>query len=98
MNERRRRQARTSAAASTVPDAACVGGLHPPYTRSAIRATLAMMHIAEGRIGQTKRRIDAFLWFEGGTGRMVGAVINEADQERLRRLCMLLEIDPKTIR
>ena len=28
-------------AASTVPRAACVGGLHPPYRGSAVRATLA---------------------------------------------------------
>jgi hypothetical protein len=57
-----------------------------------------VMHIAEGRIGEAKRRIDAFLWFEGETGRMVGTVINQDDPERVRRLCALLDIDPKKIR
>jgi hypothetical protein len=57
-----------------------------------------MLHIAEGRIGEAKRRIDAFLWFEGKTRRMVGAVINEVDQERVQQLCVLLDIDPKNIR
>ena len=57
-----------------------------------------MMHIAEGWIRETKRRIDAFLWFEGGTSRMAGAVINQADPERVRRLCALLDIDFEAIR
>ena len=33
---------RTAEAAATVPRAACVGGLHPPYKGSAVRATLAL--------------------------------------------------------
>jgi hypothetical protein len=57
-----------------------------------------MMDIAEGRIGETKRRIDAFLWFEGKTGRMAGTIINQGDSERLRRTCSLLHIDPDKIR
>jgi hypothetical protein len=57
-----------------------------------------MLHIAEGQIGEAKRRIDAFLWFEGKTRRMVGAVINEVDLERVQQLCALLDIDPKNIR
>jgi hypothetical protein len=36
------------------------------------------------RIGEAKRRVDVFLWFEGATRSMSGAVINEADPERLR--------------
>jgi hypothetical protein len=54
-------------------------------------------HVAEGRIGATKRRIDGFLWFEGADRRMTGAVINQEDAERTRRLCALLNIDPKAI-
>jgi len=57
-----------------------------------------MMDIAEGRIGEAKRRIDAFLWFEGRTGRMAGAVINTVDPERVRRTCSLLDFDSGRIR
>ena len=57
-----------------------------------------MMHIADGWIGEAKQRTDAFLWFESGTGRMIGAVINDTDPERLQRFCALLDIDPKKIR
>lgn len=57
-----------------------------------------MMHIAEGRIGESKRRIDAFLWFDVENGRMTGAVINTVHSERLRRTCALLQIDPGRIR
>jgi hypothetical protein len=56
-----------------------------------------MQHIAEGRIGEAKRRIDAFLWFDGKTGFMAGAVINDLDPERVRQLCALLRIDPNKI-
>jgi hypothetical protein len=59
---------------------------------------LTMLDIAEGRIAETKRRIDVFLWFEGKTGRMAGAVINQAESERLQRTCILLRIDPERIR
>lgn len=57
-----------------------------------------MMDIAEGCIGEAKRRIDAFLWFEGWSGRMAGAVINIVDPERVRRTCSLLEFDSGRIR
>lgn len=57
-----------------------------------------MMDIAEGRIGEPKRRIDAFLWFEAKNGRMTGAVLNTVDSERLRRICSLLQFDPTRIR
>lgn len=57
-----------------------------------------MMHIAEGRIADAKRRIDAFLWFEAATGAMAGAVINDdADPERIRRVCALLAFDQEKI-
>ena len=57
-----------------------------------------MLYIAEGRIGEAKRRIDAFLWFEGKTGRITGAIINQGDSQRLQRTCTLLRIDPDKIR
>lgn len=57
-----------------------------------------MLDIAEGRIGEAKRRIDAFLWFEGKTGRITGAIINQDHSQRLQRTCTLLRIDPDKIR
>ncbi len=54
-----------------------------------------MQHIAEGRIGEAQRRIDAFLWFDGKTGFMASPpLINDLDPERVRQLCALLSIDP----
>jgi hypothetical protein len=55
-------------------------------------------HIASGRIGEAKRRIDLFLWFKGATGFMSGAVFNDADPERIRRVCALLGFDQGAIR
>ena len=55
-----------------------------------------MLHIAEGRIGDAKRRIDGFLWFDSSTGRM--ALITQTDQMRQLQLCTLLRIDPENIR
>ncbi len=52
---------------------------------------------AEG-IDEAKGRIDAFLWFEGATGFMAGATINDADPARIRRVCALLEFDQDAIR
>ncbi|MGK9232211.1 hypothetical protein KXS07_10465 [Inquilinus limosus] len=49
-----------------------------------------MLRIAEGRIGKAKRTIDAFLWFDSQSGRMVGAVINQVDPQRTERTCSLL--------
>lgn len=57
-----------------------------------------MLDIAEGWIGEARRRIDAFLWFERKTARMTGAVINQTDTERLQRTCLLRRIDPAKIR
>jgi hypothetical protein len=57
-----------------------------------------MLDIAEGRIGKSKRRIDGFLWFEGDSGRLSGAVVNQCDPDRQNRLCELLQIDPLKIR
>jgi hypothetical protein len=57
-----------------------------------------MMDIAEGRIAEAKRRIDASLWFEAKNGRMTGAVISLVDPERVRRICSLLQFDPARIR
>jgi len=55
-------------------------------------------HIAEGQIGYEKRRIEGFLWFEANSGRLTGAVLNQAEESRLLRLCELLGIDPKSIK
>jgi hypothetical protein len=56
-----------------------------------------MLNIAEGRIGDAKRRIDAFLWFEARTRHLAGAVINQADEERKLGVCALLGFDPDAI-
>jgi hypothetical protein len=56
-----------------------------------------MLHIAEGRIGHAKRRIDVFLWFEAKTGHLPGAIVNQDDKERMLRLCSLLGFDPENI-
>ena len=56
-----------------------------------------LLHIAEGRIGQAKRRIDAFLWFEAKTGHMAGAIVNQDDRARMHRLCGLLGFDAEKI-
>ena len=37
--------------------------------------------------------VDVYLWFEGAKGLMKGAVINQADPERMRRACALLDFD-----
>lgn len=57
-----------------------------------------MMDIAEGRIAEAKRRIDASLWFEAKNGRMTGAVISLVDPERVQRICSLLQVDAGRIR
>jgi hypothetical protein len=56
-----------------------------------------MLQIAETRIGDAKRRIDAFLWFNGKSSRLTGAIINQDDSERMQRLCALLHINPRSI-
>jgi len=57
-----------------------------------------MMDIAEGRIAEAKRRIDASLWFEARNRRMTGAVVSLVDPERVQRICSLLQVDPGRIR
>jgi hypothetical protein len=57
-----------------------------------------MMEIAEGRIGESKRRIDACLWFDANSERMQGAVINLVDAIRVQRVCSLLQFDPIKIK
>jgi hypothetical protein len=56
-----------------------------------------MLHIAEVRIGNAKRRIDAFLWFQGNTG-SPAAVIYQCDLNRELQLCRLLNIDRSKIK
>ena len=56
-----------------------------------------MLDLSEGRIREPKQRIDAFLWFKAETGRMVGAVINQTDPERVQRVCALLDFDAAKI-
>ncbi len=58
---------------------------------------LTMLHISEGRIGNAKRRIDAFLWFAGCTGHLDGAVINQGEPDRELQLCRLLDFDRRRI-
>jgi hypothetical protein len=51
------------------------------------------LRIAEELIGEAKRRIDVFLWFEASIGRLTGMVFNEGDEERKLRLHALLGAD-----
>jgi len=55
-----------------------------------------LRHIAEDRIGEAKRRIDACLWFEGKD--LKGVVVNDADLDRTSRFCRLLAFDQANIK
>ena len=61
-------------------------------------------HASNGRRFPTMRppaeatEVDVYLWFEGAKGLMKGAVINQADPERMRRACALLDFDQDAIR
>lgn len=57
-----------------------------------------MRHISEGIIGAAKKRIDAYAWFDGGSGKLHGIVFNEADPDRRNRTCALLHVDPAKIK
>ena len=56
-----------------------------------------MLDLSEKRVGKAKQCIDAFLWFNAETGRMVGILINQTDPERVQRVCALLGFDAAKI-
>ena len=57
-----------------------------------------MLHIAEGVVGASKSRIDAFVWFDGSSRKLRGIVFNETDVARRDRVCRLLGVDPAQIK
>jgi hypothetical protein len=60
------------------------GSTHPTVRR-----------IAEDWIGEAKRRVDVFLWFEGAN---MWGLINDADPMRVRRVCALFGFDQDKIK
>jgi hypothetical protein len=56
-----------------------------------------MLHISNGIIGAAKQIIDAFVWFDGASGKLRGIVFNKADNGRRDRTCTLLGVDPAKI-
>ncbi|MDG5497858.1 hypothetical protein [Niveispirillum sp. BGYR6] len=49
-----------------------------------------MLQLAEGRLREPKRKVDAILWFEAKERRMVSAMINDSDEEREQQVRILL--------
>jgi hypothetical protein len=44
------------------------------------------------------KEVDLYLWFDGRTGFMSGAVVNQTDPERMDRACALFGVNPAAIR
>jgi hypothetical protein len=55
-----------------------------------------MLHFSSGIIRAAKQMIDAFVWFDGASGKLRGIVFNE-DVGRRVRTCALLGVDPAKI-
>jgi hypothetical protein len=51
---------------------------------------LTMPNIAEGLVGQSKRRIDLYTWIDAATKRVQGHVFSEAIPQHVATLCRLL--------
>ncbi|HJW42623.1 MAG TPA: hypothetical protein VJ476_15515 [Rhizomicrobium sp.] len=58
------------------------GGRHP-----------TMMHIAQGRLGQARQRIDLYAWVDAKTRRVQGYIFNDADRDRAEFASGLLGLD-----
>ncbi len=58
---------------------------------------LTMPNIAEGLIGQSKRRIDLYTWIDAPTKRVQGHVFTEAIPQHVTTLCRLLGLDASRI-
>ncbi|WP_445376261.1 hypothetical protein [Niveispirillum fermenti] len=54
-----------------------------------------MVHLAEGRLREPKRKIDAILWFEAKEQRMVAAMVNYDDPIREQQVRTLLNLPRK---
>ena len=57
-----------------------------------------MMHISEGRIGQSKLRVDLYVWVDVRTRRVQGYVFSESVLEHVTRVCELLGLDASKIK
>lgn len=58
-----------------------------------------MLHISEGRIGQSKQRIDLFVWVDFSRKRVQGYLFNQAGTpDHVGRVCELLGLDRSKIK
>jgi hypothetical protein len=57
-----------------------------------------MMHIAEGRLGDAKKRIDFYAWIDARKRRVQGYLFNEFDPSRLDSVCELFGLDKNKIK
>jgi hypothetical protein len=56
-----------------------------------------IMHIAEGRLGSIKRRVDLYVWIDSRTRRVQGYVFGQEDAQHLQQICALLGLDASKI-
>lgn len=54
-----------------------------------------MLQLAEGRLREPKRKMDAILWFEAKEHGMVGGMVNDSDPVRERQIRALLGLPGK---
>jgi hypothetical protein len=53
-----------------------------------------MPHIAEGRIGEARTKIDLYVWIDARTRSMDGCLFNDLNPGHVSALCELLGLDP----
>lgn len=56
------------------------------------RRFASMLELANGRLLEPKRKIDAILWFEASKQQFVGAMVNDADDTREQQIRDLLRL------
>jgi hypothetical protein len=56
-----------------------------------------MQHIAEGRLGDARLKVDLYVWIDAKTRRIQGYVFNEAREAQVETLCVLLGLDKTKI-
>jgi hypothetical protein len=56
-----------------------------------------LIHIAEGRIGEARSKIDLYGWIDGKTRRAQGYLFNDANPKQVETVCALLGIDKNAI-
>jgi hypothetical protein len=57
-----------------------------------------MMHIAQGRIGEARSKIDLYVWADSTTARVQGYLFNDHNPDHVDTLRNLLDIGPRRIR